>query len=67
MNDASSYSIIETVKNRGIALIQAKDHAQQLDKQIAALEKRIADASLAEGKVEAYEKILIGREITVSR
>ena len=67
LNDASIYSISETVKNRGVALQEAKANAEKLEKQIAALEKRIADASLAEGKIEAYEKILIGREITVSR
>ena len=67
LNDASSYSIIETLKDRGVILMEAKRHAENLDKQIADLEKRIAATSLVEGKVEAYEKLLIGRQITVSK
>ena len=44
-----------------------KEENDQLKKEVVTLETKVAANNLTVGKVEAYEKLLIGRDITISK
>jgi len=68
--DNADTVLLNEARNTVSSDVEKGDKAQkenrELKEQIEELEKKGVEATLAVGKVEAYEKMLIGRGVTIS-
>lgn len=66
LNDKSSYSTYEDIKNNKTKIREQRDKIKELEDQLEIKSKQTAETSLAEGKVAAYELLLVGKNITIA-
>lgn len=63
LDDAGNYSVDSRI-HEGFEVLQAERKATR---KLEEAEKKLAEAAHAIGKVEAYEKLIIGRELTIGK
>lgn len=66
LDHEDAFTKSSSLSKRREKLAEARSEIERLTEDNAGLQKRASEASLALGKVEAYEKLLVGRGVTIS-